>query len=67
MSIKQAALETVYSVLENPFADDHRQIRSGEPMANAANRDIARKIVAALLQSDLLRDETGEFPSAVRS
>ncbi|MCK1384244.1 hypothetical protein [Bradyrhizobium sp. 21] len=67
MSIKHAALETVYSVLESPMAEDHRQIRSGSFMANAANRDVAQKIVAALLKSDVLRDETGEFPSALRS
>jgi hypothetical protein len=67
MSVKLAAIEAVYSVLEHPMANDHRALRTDSNMRNAANADLARKIVTALQKSNLLQDETGEFPGQVRS
>lgn len=67
MSVKIAAHETVYAVLQYPMEEDHRKIRTDTNPRNAANDDIARKIVAALQKSNLLREETGEFPGPVVS
>jgi hypothetical protein len=65
MSVKFAAQETVYAVLENPDISDHRGIRMPGPPRNAANDDLARKIVEALEKSNLLRESYGEFPNRV--
>jgi hypothetical protein len=67
-SVKRAAHETVYAVLENPMIPDHRGIRMPGPPRNAANDDLASKIVEALEKSNLLRESYGDFPSGpVRS
>jgi hypothetical protein len=59
------ALETVYAVLENPMAKDHRGIRLPSGPQNTANSELARKIVAALEKSNVLREGSGEFRGQV--
>ena len=62
MSIRRAAVDTVYRVLQDLMAKDPYKIEVDGATRNETNAALARKIVAALRELELLRDEAGEYP-----
>jgi hypothetical protein len=58
MASDSVAIEIVYAILKRPDGGDLHAIRSGGPR-DAANHDLAQKIVAALREKDLLKADAG--------
>jgi hypothetical protein len=64
MSVDSVA-EIIYALLERPDIEDVHAVRNSGPR-NAANDDLAKKIVSALRRKYLLKPDTGgEFQKRV--